>query len=368
LRTGDGRAVTAVGEDGLLVLADAQDADPAAQFDLFDWDLGVLTLRSVATGRYASLRDTDQRVTADRDQPGEWDVHETFHLEPAPDGSELLRNILTRRYARLDPDTGELTMTAETPQDALRFTRVVVRDGVADAVAAARAAEVAVVVLGNDPHINGRETQDRASLNLPPTQERLLREVTAARPDTVLVVMSSYPYALDWADAHVPAIVWTSHAGQETGRALATVLHGDADACGRLPQTWYRGDDPLPHRLDYDIIKAGWTYQYHHAAPLYPFGHGLSYTTFTYDELKLATTELPQDGEITATLTVTNTGPRPGIETVQLYTRHLDARYHAPRLRLAAYRKVRLAPGQTTALDFTLPAADILAHWDVTTG
>ena len=90
--------------------------------------------------------------------------------------------------------------------------------------------------------------------------------------------MSSYPYALDWADEHLPAVVWTSHGGQETGHALAAVLLGEAEPAGRLPQTWYRGDDELPAPLDYDIIKAGWTYQYHRAAPLYPFGHGLSYT------------------------------------------------------------------------------------------
>ncbi|SHH37558.1 glycoside hydrolase family 3 protein [Streptomyces sp. 3214.6] len=367
LRTTDGQAVTAVGEDGLLVLGQAQDTDAAAQFDLFDWDLGVLTLRSAATGRYASLRDADQRVAANRDQPGDWFVHETFHLEPATDGTEVLRNQFTGHYAQADPATGELTMTADTPEQALRFTRTTVRDGIISAVAAAQASDVTIVVLGNDPHINGRETQDRAGLRLPPQQDRLLREIAAVRPDTVLVVMSSYPYAVNWADQHLPAIVWTSHAGQETGRALAAVLRGDTDATGRLPQTWYRSDDELPAPLDYDIIKAGWTYLYHQTAPLYPFGHGLSYTTFDYGEPQLGQTELAADGEVTATLTVTNTGTRPGTETVQLYTRHLDARYHAPQLRLAAYRKVRLAAGETTELEFTLPATGALAHWDVAT-
>lgn len=368
LRTADGRALTAAGPDGLLTVAEAQDSDPSAQFDLFDWDLGVLTLRSAATGRYASLRDADRRVAADRDQPGEWDVHETFRLEPDGDGGELLRSVLTGRYAQVHAATGVVTMSGESPAVAAVLTRTVVRDGVAEAVAAAAAADTAVVVLGNDPHINGRETQDRAGLNLPPNQDRLLRAVLAAQPDTVLVVMSSYPYALDWAAGHVPAILWTSHAGQETGRALARVLRGDADASGRLPQTWYQGEDELPERLDYDIIKAGWTYQYHRTPALYPFGHGLSYADFSYSRLALDADRLPQDGTVTARVSLGNRGERAGMETVQLYVRALDARYEAPLLRLADFRKVRLAAGEWTELEFRLPVEQALAHWDVATG
>jgi beta-glucosidase len=366
LRAASG-VLTTVGPHGLLALTDAQDTDSATQFDLFDWDLGVLTLRSAATGRYTSLRDEDQRVTADRDQPGEWEVHETFRLEPAEDGTVLLFNICNARYAQADPDTGVITMTAETTEQATPFTRSVVRDGIAEAVAAARGAETVVMVVGNDPHINGRETEDRAGLRLPPQQERLLREVAAVRDDTVLVVMSSYPYALDWADEHLPAVLWISHAGQESGRALALVLRGEADPTGRLPQTWYRGDDELPGRLDYDIIKAGWTYQYHRATPLYPFGHGLSYIRFRYTGLALEQSESAQDGEIRLRASVLNTGDRAGTDTVQLYARALNPRYQAPQLKLVDFRKVHLEAGATAELEFKLPVAQALAHWDVAT-
>ena len=369
-----GAALTAVGADGRLTAAAPADGpraaevgDAAAQFDVFDWDLGVLTLRNVATGRYAGLNE-DRSLTADRHQPGGWDVHETFRLELQSDGTELLRSVLTGRYAVVDAATGAVTVTAEDPADAERFSRTVVRDGVAEAVAAAARADTVVVVLGNDPHINGREAQDRAGLALPPAQERLLREVAAVRPETVLVVMSSYPYTVDWADAHLPAVVWTSHGGQETGRALASVLLGDAEPAGRLPQTWYRAGDALPDRLDYDIIKAGWTYQYHRAAPLYAFGHGLSYTRFTHGAPVLSRGSIAQDGTVTATVTVTNSGSRHGTETVQLYVRALDARYEAPQSKLADFRKVRLAPGETEEVVFTLDAADALAHWSVAAG
>lgn len=182
----------------------------------------------------------------------------------------LLRSLFTGRYAAVDPTDGRVRVTAETAAEAERWEREVLRDGAAEARKAAAAADVAVVVLGNHPMVNGRETEDRADIALPEGQQALLRAVAAVRPETALVVMSSYPYALDWADEHLPAVVWTSHGGQETGHALAAVLLGEAEPAGRLPQTWYRGDDPLPAPLDYDIIKAGWTYQYHRAAPSTP--------------------------------------------------------------------------------------------------
>ncbi|WP_261340675.1 glycoside hydrolase family 3 C-terminal domain-containing protein [Streptomyces griseochromogenes] len=167
-------------------------------------------------------------------------------------------------------------------------------------------------------------------IGLPETQEALLRAVAAVRPETALVVMSSYPYAVDWADAHLSAVLWTSHGGQETGRALAAVLLGAADPAGRLPQTWYRGEDSLPHPLDYDIIKAGWTYQYHRSAPLYPFGHGLSYADFTYRDLRLFSPVLVQEGAVDVSVTLANTGTRSGSEVVQLYVRAVGTRYEAP--------------------------------------
>lgn len=335
-------------------------------FDVLDWGGGVLTFRSVENGRYLSLKREDDSLVADQVQIKSWDVCETFRLVPADD-SVLVQNVLTGRYAVVDPVDGRVSVTADTPETAERWESELLRDGTAEALAAAMSADVAVVVLGNHPLIHGRETEDRAGIALPDAQESLLRAVANVRKDTALVVMSSYPYALDWADEHLPAVVWTSHGGQEAGRAVAAVLLGEAEPAGRLPQTWYRGDDELPHPLDYDVIKAGWTYQYHRAAPLYPFGHGLSYTEFACRDLVLSPATVPQDGAVDVSVTLTNTGARSGSEVVQLYVRALDARYEAPLLRLADFRKVRLAAGESRVLDFRLPAGQ-LAHWDVATG
>jgi beta-glucosidase len=338
-------------------------------FDTVDWGEGALTLRDADTGRYLSVKD-DGHLEADQQQLKSWFIHETFRVEPDPAGGPdavLLRNVLTGRYAAIDPADGAVRMTAETPQAAETFHRELLRDGIAEARTAARSADVAVVVLGNHPLIGGRETRDRPNIALPEGQQELLRAVAAVRPQTVLVVMSSYPYALDWADTHLPAVLWTSHAGQEAGHGLAAVLLGETDPSGRLPQTWYRGEDELPHPLDYDIVKAGWTYQYHRTPPLYPFGHGLSYTDFTYHDLRLSAASIDPDGAVDISVTLTDTGPRPGSEVVQLYVRATDARYEAPRLKLADFAKVRLAPGGSQEVTFHL-TAEQLAHWDVTTG
>lgn len=334
-------------------------------FDVADWGDGVLTLRSADTGRYLRMDTSDRSLVADQDQIKSWDVHETFRLEATDEpGTVLLRSIRTGQYAAVDPDNGHIQVVAPTPDSAERWKRELLRDGTAEALAAAESADVAIVVLGNHPLINGRETQDRAGIALPEAQDALLRTVAAVRPETALVIMSSYPYAVEWADTQLPAVVWTSHGGQETGRALAAVLLGEAEPAGRLPQTWYAGDDELPDPLDYDIIKAGWTYQYHRRTPLYPFGYGLSYTDFAYRDLLLSTPAIAADGTVEVSMTLTNTGPRPGSEVVQLYVRASDARYDAPRLRLADFRKVRLEPGTGERLVFQLPA-ERLAHWDV---
>ncbi len=308
LRASGGEVVRVAGTDRIALRSHTTgELLGKSEFDVVDWGRDMVTLCDACTGRYLSLKD-DASLVADQEVVKSWEVHETFLLEPADDASVLLRSVLTGRYAAVDPVDGRVAVTAEAPEFAERWRRELIRDGAAEARAAAAATDVAIVVLGNHPLINGRETEDRIDTALPAQQQALLREVAAVRPQTALVVMSSYPYALDWADEHLPAVVWTSHGGQETGNALADVLLGEAEPAGRLPQTWYRGDDPLPAPLDYDIIKAGWTYQYHRAAPLYPYGHGLSYTTFAYRDLRCSRESIARDSSVEVTVTLANTG------------------------------------------------------------
>ena len=171
----------------------------------------------------------------------------------------------------------------------------------------------------------------------------------------MLVVTSSYPYAIGWADAHLPAILWSAHGGQEFGHALADVLFGDADPAGRLTQTWYRSAGELPDLLDYDIIATDATYLYFRGTPLYPFGHGLSYTTFEYSDLRRLERGRGTGDDVTVSVEVTNTGDRAGDEVVQLYTRQQRVAGQAAAAAAARLRAGRLPPGERRLVDLRAP-------------
>jgi beta-glucosidase len=243
------------------------------------------------------------------------------------------------------------------------------------AVELARAVDVAIVCVGNNPLCGGwawghatpslpsegMEALDRQSLTL--EQEQLIQAVYAANPNTVVVLISSFPYAINWTQEHVPAIVHTAHGGQELGNALADVLFGDVNPSGRLVQTWPQSLDQLPPMLDYDI-RHGRTYMYFQGQPLYPFGYGLSYTTFSYSNLRLSGDALRAEEPITVSADISNSGDRAGDEVVQLYVQHLDSAVQRPLQELKGFRRVSIEPGATQTVTLPLDATD-LAYWDV---
>ncbi|MFE2335114.1 glycoside hydrolase family 3 C-terminal domain-containing protein [Streptomyces coelicoflavus] len=374
LRTADGRFLhvppsddapaEARGTEGALdpaLLAGRTDLPPlttdatGTELALVDWGEGVLTLRA-PDGRYLSVAE-DGFVRASADQPGGWVVQETFRLEPHENG-HLLRHTGTGRPVQVAADGVKV---AADDADAEVFELTVAERG-EDAVArAAAGADVVVVVAGNDPHINGRETEDRTTLRLPGHQERLLRAARAANPATVLALVSAYPYAVD--AGTLPAVLWTAHGGQAAGTALARVLAGDVSPAGRLPQTWYAADADLPGLLDYDVIGGRQTYLYFEGTPLFPFGHGLSYASFGYADL----TARVRDGAVSVSFTVTNTGEVTADEVAQLYVRAAEPSVPRPRRELLAHRRFTLAPGASTRVSFEVPLS-ALAFWDVAHG
>ncbi|MFF0154814.1 glycoside hydrolase family 3 C-terminal domain-containing protein [Micromonospora sp. NPDC005203] len=368
-----GRYVTATGTtDADPVAATGATATPEAQFDVVDWGQDVVTLRNAANGRYLGYN-WGPFITRD-EQPNGWYVQQQFKLEPQDDGTVVLRYVgyetkeswfAPEKYVTVGDD-GALKLGASTPAAATHFSREVISSGIDRAVAAARTADTAVLVVGSNPFINGREAHDRTSTALSAGQEALVKAVVRANPRTVLVLQTSYPVTLNWEQEHVPAIVWTTHAGAETGHAVADVLFGDRNPSGRLTQTWYRSDGQLPpDLLEYDIISSGQTYLYSTAKPLYPFGHGLSYSRFRYGQARTGDRPVAADGTITVSVDVTNTGSQAGSEVVQLYTHQRASRVKTPIRQLRAFQRVELSPGQTRTVTLRLPAAD-LAHWDVT--
>ncbi|WP_068921344.1 glycoside hydrolase family 3 protein [Planobispora rosea] len=362
----DGRYLTAQAGAGGDLRLSATTAGQAEQFDVFDWGAGIVTLRSVANGKYVS-RANWSTLANTQDQPAGWFVQEQFKLEPQADGATLLRYAGYETaepwfgpdvYVRAAAD-GALSLT--TAENATRFTKETVRSGIDEAVAAAKSADVAVVVVGSMPFINGREAHDRTDLNLAEGQRALVEAVHAANPRSVVVLENSYPTTIDRLAEKVPAILWTTHAGAETGHALADILYGTANPAGRLTQTWPRAGTELPDILDYDIIKTGSTYLYSTDEPLYAFGHGLSYTTFGYQGLRAV-----RDGDgHRVSVKVTNTGSRAGDEVVQLYTRQHSSRVKQPVRQLRGFERVSLAPGASKTVTFRVKTAD-LALWDVT--
>lgn len=229
------------------------------------------------------------------------------------------------------------------------------------AVKAARSSDVAVVVVGNHPTCaatnmmaifnmdvsskpcadpgEGREGRDRESIDL--SQEELIKQVYAANPKTAVVLVSSFPYAINWTQQNVPAILHIAHAAQEQGTAVADVLFGDYNPAGRLNQTWPKSLNQLPPMMDYDI-RHGRTYTYFNGEPLYPFGYGLSYTTFEYSHLRAGAGVVRVD--------VINTGPRPGGEVVQLYVKRAGLK------RLRGFQRVSLKPHEKRTVEIVMQA------------
>ncbi len=241
------------------------------------------------------------------------------------------------------------------------------------AIELARKSDIAIVCVGNHPEGNGgwetvtspsdgKEAVDRKALTLSHGQGDFVRRVCEANPRTVVVLIANFPVALPWAAENAPVIVHLTHASQEQGHALADVLFGAVNPGGKLAQTWPKSLAQLPPMMDYDI-RHGRTYQYFTAEPQYPFGYGLSYTTFALANLRTSTATLPTNGALTITVDLTNTGSREGDEVVQLYVRYPQSKVARPLKQLRGFKRTTVAAGTTAAISLPLATAD-LAYWD----
>lgn len=385
-----GRYVKVQAGEQAALAATAEEASDASVFEMTDWGWDSHTLIAEENGLYWTT--DDKIVKASSERIWEWFTKEVFLITPEQDGSAAVTfSTWNGTPVTVNEATGELLVgdgqAAETANEinvagaaevsgeegeaisADAFEIEYVTEKLQAAREAAASADLAVVFVGNHPLINGKETIDRPDITLPASQEQLIREVYASNRNTVVVVVGSYPFALGWVDEHVPSILYTSHAGQELGRALGDVLFGEYNPAGRLNMTWYKSVDQLPPFMDYDIIKHGRTYQYFEGDTLYPFGHGLSYTSFRYDTLAteqaFVTAAADTAAEIRVTCRITNTGAYAGEEVVQLYGRAEASRVKRPLKQLLAFRRVFLQPGESADVTFAVPLQE-LAIWDVT--
>jgi beta-glucosidase len=233
--------------------------------------------------------------------------------------------------------------------------------------------DVAIVFVGNNPTCNGpfgrgcppsegKESVDRKAIELEQAQTQLVERVKQANSKTIVVLISSFPYAMSAVQQTAPAILHLAHSSQEEGNALADVLFGDYNPAGRLVATWVKSLDDLPPMMDYDVRK-GRTYMYFKGQPLYPFGFGLSYTTFEYSNLRTSVDSVNAAGEVVVTVDVKNTGTRAGDEVVQLYVRHLNSAVERPIRELRGFERITLRPNETRTVRLPLKGTD-LTYWD----
>ncbi|HEX2627966.1 MAG TPA: glycoside hydrolase family 3 C-terminal domain-containing protein, partial [Chitinophagaceae bacterium] len=223
-------------------------------------------------------------------------------------------------------------------------------------------ADAIIFAGGISPQLEGEEMKvdypgfhggDRTTILLPAVQTELMKTLKATGKPVVFVMMTGSAIATPWESENVPAIINAWYGGQSAGTAIADVLFGDYNPAGRLPVTFYKSDSDLPDFNSYSMENR--TYRYFPGQPLYPFGYGLSYTTFTYDQLKIK--NLP-NGKREVTVRLTNSGKKDGEEVAQLYVSLKDAKVKAPRLALKGFQRVFVKAGTSKTLRFVLPATD----------
>ncbi|AHG01417.1 hypothetical protein HALLA_03250 (plasmid) [Halostagnicola larsenii XH-48] len=359
-----GEYVTAgVGKGGGVLGLGETDAPSVQEFEVVQWTDSVRTLQAMANDRYVTVED-EQLVNA-AERPFGWEnVQEGFEFVEVDDDTIALRHPASDRYVALED--GSLLVSAEQESAAARFEIDVREDGIETALEAVAEADVAVITVGTHPLIGGRETQDRDDLALAPAQRKLVERVADAHPRSAVVLETSYPVSMQGWHHRVPSILWTSHAGQETGRALADVLVGECAPGGRLTQTWPRSVDQLPDLFEYNIAETEMTYRYGQADPLYAFGHGLSYSSFEYGRLRISPRGMLRAGdEATISVEVTNTGSMAADEVVQVYTSQRRSRTKQPDLVLRGFERVHLEPGERTRVEVSIDH-EAFSIWDVT--
>ncbi|MCF6409637.1 glycoside hydrolase family 3 protein [Pseudalkalibacillus salsuginis] len=375
--------VSALASGDEVLKANADEIGTNETYYLYDYGWDQFLLRAKANDKYLSNK-YRQEVINDGKAPGlqenepgtqDWFTYENYNYEAQEDGTYALYNyqvdnwgtsLDNGKYVTVNDDA-QLIASERTVGEAEKFEQVIVSDGVEKAKEAAKNSEAAIVVVGDQPQINARETIDRQDISLPPSQVELIEEVASVNENTIVVLVSGNPMAIPEIqdNPNVKAILYSSHGGQEEGNAIADALFGAYAPAGRLNQTWYASVDQLGEMMEYDIIKDEKTYLYFEGDPLYSFGHGLTYTDFEYSNLRVSSHSIKDDEMVKVSVDVTNTGDVASDEVVQLYTSIKKSRVKRPIKELKNFDRVYIEPGETKRVSFELDASD-LAFWDVT--
>ena len=300
--------------------------------------------------------------------PGTWSVAAV--LDNAPSLVEGLREVVGDRAKVVTAKGSNLIGDADYEKRATMFGRELHRDNRTDrelldeALKVAAGADVIVAVLGESSEMSG-ESSSRTNLEMPDVQRALLQELLKTGKPVVLVLFTGRPLVLTWEEEHVPAILNVWFGGSEAAYAISDVLFGDVNPSGKLTATFPQNVGQIPlfynHKNTGRPLQEGRWFEKFRSnyldvsnEPLYPFGYGLSYTTFAYSDIHLSSTEMSADGELTATVTVTNTGSRDGAEVVQLYIRDLVGSVTRPVKELKGFEKIFLKAGESRKVSFSI--------------
>ena len=238
------------------------------------------------------------------------------------------------------------------------------------ALDAAKKSDAVILFMGLSPTLEGEEMDvpvkgfkggDRVSLDIPEIQENLLKKIKALHKPVILVLLNGSALSVNWAAQNADAIVEAWYPGQAGGTAIADVLFGDYNPAGRLPVTFYKSANDLPAFDNYSM--KGKTYRYFTGEPLYPFGYGLSYTTFNYSDLKIDQPKIKTNGTAKVSVKVTNTGKADGEEVVQLYLKTVKSKYPVPIKALKGFKRITLKAGESKTVEFDI-SEKILSVYD----
>lgn len=357
-----------IDEDNLAVLT--KDRGEASVFSLNDWGSGRVHLRA-ASGLY--LRADGTRIDVCKSEVFDWFVREDFDIRNRADGRQ---EINTWNGNRVCVSDGRLAVAGNAPMaftkrvpmegdwesgdESFIFRVEVIESGCERAAELAGRADTVLAVLGCNPCVNSKECVDRENLDFIESQSKLLKAVTGANPETGLVLVTNYPYYIEDELASVKAAVITASGCQELGHGLADVITGKVSPAGRLNQTWYSKKYSLPDFHNYDIRKTKRTYMYCEDEVIFPFGYGLSYTRFSYKNMRFT----PKDGQPVFTVEVTNEGDYPSDEVVQLYVSAADLRVEQPKKKLVGFKRLHFEPGEKKKIEFLVPKQE-LCYYDV---
>lgn len=347
-----------VQEDGTL-LCDSATISEGCLLEMYEWGDGYVSFKSYVSGKFLADCGVMKCIS---DEPYGWYVKERFTLER--NGTECILKNWQDRFLYIT-DKKEIAVSSELkPGKGTLFNMELFSSGTDRVKRMCTEAHNVVVFCGNNPMIGARECYDRKNLDLPEKQQRLLEAALSMNENAVMYLVSGYPYKIP--DERISAIMHISHAGPAMGSAVAKTLFGEVSPAGRCPVTWYKSERELCDIKDYNIIRTRSTYLYYDGEPLFPFGHGMSYTAFRYGALKTNKTTYKTGDRVKVSLDVENVGMFTSDEVVQLYVVPARVAKSLPQQMLKAFARVNIPRGKKQNVTLSFDVSD-LAFWDVNT-